>query len=158
TSCGSSTISPTLPNRRSSHAVSVNCVASNGWSTRSRRSVAPSRCWLISRATPIASPSSWAEFTGPEFLFGRHEDAEIKWIHGNRALRLLAPASDNREHRGTQVGDPHVVLELRHVLFGGGFFGGGLRQHELGLEFGHETSGARRRVVPASDAKNTGSK
>ena len=56
------------------------------------------------------------------------------------------------------MGDPHVVLELRHVLFGGGFFGGGLRQHELGLEFGHETSGARRRVVPASDAKNTGLK
>ena len=46
----------------------------------------------------------------------------------------FAPASDDREHRGTQVGDPHVVLELRHVLFGGGFFGEGPRQHELGLE------------------------
>jgi hypothetical protein len=32
------------------------------------------------------------------------------------------------------VGDPHVVLELRHVLFGGDFFREGPRQHELGLE------------------------
>jgi hypothetical protein len=28
----------------------------------------------------------------------------------------------------------HVVLQLGHILFGGGFFGEGPRQHELGLE------------------------
>src|SRR5215471_18351950 len=73
-------------------------------------------------------------YTAPEFLFRRHEDAEIKWVHGNRDLDPFAPASDDREHRGTQVGDPHVVLELRHVLFGGCFLREGPRQHELGLE------------------------
>ncbi len=30
--------------------------------------------------------------------------------------------------------DPHVVLQLRHVLFGRGFLREGPRQHELGLE------------------------
>src|ERR1700730_990955 len=51
--------------------------------------------------------------TAPEFLFRRHEDAEIKWVHGNRDLYPFAPASDDREHRGTQVGNPHAVLKLR---------------------------------------------
>src|SRR6516165_588164 len=73
-------------------------------------------------------------YTAPEFLFRRHEDAEIKWVHGNRDLHPFAPASYDREHRGTQVGDPHVVLELRHVLFGGCFFREVPWQHELGLE------------------------
>ena len=34
------------------------------------------------------------------------------------------------------MGDPHVVLELGHVLFGGGLLGERPRQHELGLEHG----------------------
>src|SRR5262245_61617985 len=72
--------------------------------------------------------------TAPEFLFGRHEDVEIKWVHGNRDLHPFAPASDDREHRGTEVGDPHVMLELRHVLFGGSFLREGSRKHELVLE------------------------
>src|SRR6516225_2529694 len=72
--------------------------------------------------------------TAPEFLFRRYEDGELKWVHGNRDLHPFAPASDDREHRGTEVGDPHVVLQLRHVFFGGGLFGEGPRQHELGLE------------------------
>src|SRR5262245_904821 len=38
--------------------------------------------------------------TAPEFLFRRHEDAEIKWVHGNRDLHPFAPAGDDREHRG----------------------------------------------------------
>src|SRR6516162_6482262 len=73
-------------------------------------------------------------YTAPEFLFRRHEDAEIKWVHGNRDLHPFAATGDDGEHRGTQVGDPHVVLELRHVFFGGCFFREGPRQHELGLE------------------------
>src|SRR5262249_2184093 len=55
----------------------------------------------------------------PELLFRRDEDAEIKWVHGNRDLHPFAATGDDGEHRGTQVGDPHVVLELRHVFFGG---------------------------------------
>ena len=45
---------------RPSHVVSRDCGASTGWSTPSRRSAAPSRCWPISAATPIASPSPTA--------------------------------------------------------------------------------------------------
>src|SRR6516164_4508453 len=37
-------------------------------------------------------------YTAPEFLFRRHEDAEIKWVHGNRDLHPFAPAGDDREH------------------------------------------------------------
>src|SRR5262249_22695733 len=49
-------------------------------------------------------------YTAPEFLFRRDQDAEIKWVHGNRDLHPFASAGDDREHRGMQVGDPHVVL------------------------------------------------
>ena len=51
----------------------------------------------------------------------------------------FAAAGDDRQHRGPQVGDPHVVLELGHVLFGGGFLGERPGQHELGLEYGFRT-------------------
>jgi adenine-specific DNA-methyltransferase len=40
-----------------SPTASVNSAGSNGWSTPSRPSAAPPRCWPISAATPIASPS-----------------------------------------------------------------------------------------------------
>ena len=40
-----------------SPAACARCAGSNGWSTPSRPSAAPSRCWPISAATPIASPS-----------------------------------------------------------------------------------------------------
>src|SRR6266496_3374755 len=40
--------------------VSANSVASTGWSTPRHRSADPSRCWPISAATPIASPSPTA--------------------------------------------------------------------------------------------------
>src|SRR5262245_15767158 len=33
------------------------------------------------------------------------------------------------------MGDPHVVLDLRHILFCRGLFGERPRQHELGLEY-----------------------
>ena len=38
------------------------------------------------------------------------------------------------EHRRPGCGDPHIVLQLRHMLFRGGFLREGPRQHELGLE------------------------
>src|SRR6266478_1120258 len=50
-------------------------------------------------------------YTAPEFPFRRHEDTEIKWVHGNRDVHPFAPAGDDREHRSTQVSDPHVVLK-----------------------------------------------
>src|SRR5262249_39302212 len=59
----------------------------------------------------------------PEFLFRRDQDAEVERVHGDRDLDPLAAAGDNREHRGPEVGDPHVVLDLSHILFGGGLLG-----------------------------------
>ena len=41
-------------------SVSTNCDASTGWSMPRPRSAAPNRCWPISAATPIASPSPTA--------------------------------------------------------------------------------------------------
>ena len=46
----------------------------------------------------------------------------------------FAAPGDDRQHRRPGIGDPHVVLQLRHVLFGGGFFRERPGQHELGFE------------------------
>jgi hypothetical protein len=48
----------------------------------------------------------------------------------------LAAPGDDRQHRRSRRGHPHIVLELRHMLFGGGFFRKIPGQHELGLEYG----------------------
>src|SRR5215468_9726984 len=45
----------------------------------------------------------------PKFLFCRDQDAEIERVHGNCDLDPFAAAGDDREHRGPQVGDPHIV-------------------------------------------------
>src|SRR5262249_57264165 len=56
----------------------------------------------------------------PEFLFRRHQNGEIERVHRNGDLDPFAAAGNDGEHRGPQMGHPHVVLDLRHVLFGGG--------------------------------------
>src|SRR5436305_13495613 len=53
----------------------------------------------------------------PEFLFRRQKKVLIERIGWYLDLDPLAAAGDNREHRGRSVGDPHVMLELGHVLF-----------------------------------------
>src|SRR5262245_28782905 len=59
----------------------------------------------------------------PELLFRRHQNGEIKRVHRYDDLDPFAAAGNDREHRGPQMGDPHIVLDLRHVLFGGCIFG-----------------------------------
>ena len=59
----------------------------------------------------------------PEPLFGRHQDAEIERVHGDFDLDPFTAAGDDREHRGPQVRDPHIVLDLGHVFLSGGLFG-----------------------------------
>ncbi len=49
-------------------------------------------------------------------------------------LDPFAPAGDDRERRRPCVGDPHVVLQLRHVFFRSRFFRERPGQHELGFE------------------------
>src|SRR5262249_6036470 len=43
-------------------------------------------------------------------------------------------SGDDRERRLPGIRDPHIVLDLGHVLLRGGRFGEGPGQHELGLE------------------------
>ena len=68
------------------------------------------------------------------FFSAVDQDAEIERVHGDRDLHPLAAAGDDRQHRAPQMGDPHVVLELGHVLFGGRLLRERPGQHELGLE------------------------
>ncbi len=58
--CASSAISRRSPSPAPSPPTARRCAGSTGWSTPSRPSAAPSRCWPISAATPIASPSPTA--------------------------------------------------------------------------------------------------
>ena len=54
----------------------------------------------------------------------------------NRHLDPFAAPSDNRQNGASGVRNPHIMLQLRHVLFGGGFLRERPGQHELGLEYG----------------------
>src|SRR5262249_16196898 len=56
----------------------------------------------------------------PELLFRRGQNAEVERVHGNCDGDRFAATGDDREDRGPQVGDPHVMLDLRHILFGSG--------------------------------------
>ena len=49
-------------------------------------------------------------------------------------LDPFAAAGDDRKHRGLGIDHPHVVLQLRHVFLGRGFFGERPGQHELGFK------------------------
>ena len=62
----------------------------------------------------------------------------VEGVGGDGHLHPFAPSGDDREDRRPGVGHPHVVLQLRHVLFGCRFFGERPRQDELGLEHGVE--------------------
>ena len=70
----------------------------------------------------------------PEFFLRGEQEVLVERIRRDRDLDPLAAAGDDREHRQLGIGDPHVVLQLRHVFFGRPFFGERPRQHELGLE------------------------
>src|SRR5262249_4595706 len=74
----------------------------------------------------------------PELLFRRHQNAEIERVHGDRDLDPFAAPGDDREHRGPQMSDPHVVLDLSHILFDGNVSRKRPRQHEFGLEHGFD--------------------
>src|SRR5262245_31756241 len=64
----------------------------------------------------------------------------LKWVTHmlcwTWAMYFSAAAGDERQHRRPQVGDPHVVLDLGHVLFGRRLLGERPWQHELGFEDG----------------------
>ena len=58
----------------------------------------------------------------------------IERIGRDLDLDPFAAAGDDRERGELGVRHPHIVLQLRHVLFGRRLFGKRPGQHELGLE------------------------
>src|SRR6266536_23291 len=70
----------------------------------------------------------------PELFFGREQQVLVERIGRDGDLNPFPTPGDDGEHGHLDVRDPHVVLELGHVLFGGPFLRKRPRQHELGLE------------------------
>ena len=58
----------------------------------------------------------------------------VERISRNGKFDPLAAAGDDRECRHPGVGDPHIVLDLRHVFLRRRLFGERPREHELGFE------------------------
>ena len=59
----------------------------------------------------------------PEFFLSGKKEVLVERIRRDADLDPLAAAGDDREHRQFGVGDPHIVLQLRHVFFGRALFG-----------------------------------
>jgi hypothetical protein len=70
----------------------------------------------------------------PEFLFGGKEEVLVKRVGLNGHFYPFATARDDRKYCQVGIRDPHIVLELRHVFFGGSFLRERPGQHEFGLE------------------------
>ena len=60
----------------------------------------------------------------------------VERVGRNGHLDPFAAAGNDRQHRRPGGGDPHVVLQLGHVLLGRAFLRERPWQHELGLEDG----------------------
>src|SRR5262249_32105032 len=71
----------------------------------------------------------------PELLLSRYQDAQVERVHRDRDLDPLAAAGDDGQHRRAEMSDPHIVLDLGHVLLGRGLLGERPGQHEFGLEY-----------------------
>ena len=66
-------------------------------------------------------------------LLRGEQEMLIERIRRDADLDPLAAAGDDRKHRKLGLGDPHIVLQLRHV-FSAAPLRRTSRQHELGLE------------------------
>ena len=74
--------------------------------------------------------------TPPELLFRRQQQVLVERVGGEGDFHPFAATGDDRKHPRLGIGDPHVVLQLRHILFGRTLLGEAPRQHELGLKDG----------------------
>ena len=70
----------------------------------------------------------------PEFLFRGQQEVLIEGIGGNLDFYPFAAAGDDREHRIGGIGNPHVMLDLGHMLFRGRLSRERPGQHEFRLE------------------------
>ena len=80
----------------------------------------------------------------PELLLRGQQQVLVQRIGMDGDLDPFAATGDDRQHRGPGIGDPHIVLQLRHVFFGGGFLRERPGQHELGLE--HRATGINQAI------------
>src|SRR6185437_4151007 len=60
--------------------------------------------------------------TAPELLLRGDQKMLVQRIGMDRDLDPLATAGDDRQHRSAGIGDKHIVLQLRHMLFGRALF------------------------------------
>src|SRR6266540_3716134 len=72
----------------------------------------------------------------PELLLGGQQEVLIERVCGNWNLDPFAASGDDREHGGLGIRDPHIVLNLGHVLLGRALLRERPGQHEFGLEHG----------------------
>ena len=70
----------------------------------------------------------------PEVPLGGDEEVLVERVGRDLHVQPMAAAGDDRERRLCSSDDPHVVLELGHVLRDRPFLREGPGQHELGLE------------------------
>ncbi len=70
----------------------------------------------------------------PEFFLGRQKQVLIERVGRDGDLDPLAASRDDRKYRELHVGDPHIVLQLWHVLLNRPLFRKRPGKHELGLK------------------------
>ena len=70
----------------------------------------------------------------PELLLSGQQQVLVEAVGRDGELDPFAAAGDDREDRQLGIGDPHVVLQLGHMLFGRPLFGERPWQHEFGLK------------------------
>src|SRR6266851_5255232 len=71
----------------------------------------------------------------PELLLCGQKEMLVQRIGMDREFDPLPSPRDDRQNGRPGIGDPHIVLKLRHVLFGSRFFGERPWQHKLGLKY-----------------------
>jgi hypothetical protein len=80
------------------------------------------------RGGGLAAPTQRQNF------FRSQQEVLVEGVGGYLDFEPLTTAGDNRERSASRIGDPHVVLDLGHMLLGGGLFRERPGQHEFGLE------------------------
>jgi hypothetical protein len=76
-----------------------------------------------------------AFYAAPEFPLSGNDEVPIKGIGMGFDFDPLAATSDHRQRRRPCRDDPHVVLQLRHILLRRRFLRERPWQHELGFEY-----------------------
>src|ERR1700758_4778394 len=60
--------------------------------------------------------------TAPELAFSSHNEVLVERISMCSYFHPFATAGDHRKHSASRCNHPHIMLQLRHVLFGRALF------------------------------------